>query len=67
MSAPQRAAMSNSTLIDEFVTEATMELLNGELIKRAIAAEQVVAILPMPARIMANPTPERFRVLYRTQ
>jgi hypothetical protein len=34
--------------------------------ERGISADQVIAILPVEAQIMANPVPPQFRVLYRT-
>jgi hypothetical protein len=53
--------------VDEFFTEARIEALNSELIKREIAAEQVITILPVAGQIMVSPTPPQFRVLYRTR
>jgi hypothetical protein len=66
MAAPQRAAFSNSTnVVDEMFTEAKIDVLNSKLIERGISADQVIAILPVEAQIVANPTPPQFRVLYR--
>jgi hypothetical protein len=66
MAAPQRAAFSNSTnVVDEMFTEAKIDALNSKLIERGISADQVIAILPVEAQIVANPTPPQFRVLYR--
>ncbi len=66
MAAPQRAAFSNSTnVVDEMFTEAKIDALNSKLIERGISADQVIAILPVAAQIVANPTPPQFRVLYR--
>jgi hypothetical protein len=62
MATPQPATFSNIHIVDEFFTEARIELLNSELIKREIAAEQVITVLPV-----ASPTPPQFRVLYRTR
>jgi hypothetical protein len=67
MAAPQRATFSNANVVDEFFTEARIEALNSELIKREIAAEQVITILPVTGQIMVSPTPPQFRVLYRTR
>ena len=65
MAAPQRAAFSNSTnVVDEMFTEAKIDALNSKLIERGISADQVIAILPVEAQIVANPTPPQFRVLY---
>ena len=44
-----------------------LNALNSELIKREIAAEQVITILPVAGQIMVSPTPPQFRVLYRTR
>jgi hypothetical protein len=67
MTAPQRTAFSNSAnVVDEMFTEARIDALNAKLIERGIAADQVIAILPVEAQIMANPKPPQFRVLYRT-
>jgi hypothetical protein len=66
MAVPQRAAFSNSTnVVDEMFTEAKIDALNSKLIERGISADQVIAILPVEAQIVANPTPPQFRVLYR--
>jgi hypothetical protein len=67
MAAPQRAAFANANVVDEFFTEARIEALNSELIKREIAAEQVITILTVAGQIMVSPTPPQFRVLYRRQ
>jgi hypothetical protein len=67
MTAPQPAMFSNSAwIVDEFFTEARIEALNTELLRRDISAEQVIAILPVAGQIMVSPTPPQFRVLYRT-
>ena len=65
MTAPERAQFSNSTnVVDEIFTEAKIDALNTKLIKRGISADQVIAILPVEAQAMVNPTPPQFRVLY---
>ena len=67
MTAPQRAQFSNrANVVDEIFTEAKIDALNTKLIERGISADQVIAILPVEAQRMVNPTPPRFRVLYRT-
>jgi hypothetical protein len=67
MTAPQRAPFSNSAnVVDEMFTDARIDALNAKLIERGISAEQVIAILPVEAQIVANPKPPQFRVLYRT-
>jgi hypothetical protein len=67
MTAPQRAQFSNSkNVVDEMFTEAKIDALNAKLIERGISADQVIAILPVEAKIMVNPMPPQFRVLYRT-
>jgi hypothetical protein len=67
MAAPQRATFSNENVVDEFFTEAKIEALNSELIRREIGAEQVITILPVAGQVMVSPTPPQFRVLYRTR
>jgi hypothetical protein len=67
MTVSQRTPLSNSAnVVDELFTEARIEALNSKLIERGISADRVIAILPVEARIVANPTPPQFRVLYRT-
>ena len=67
MTAPQRAPFSNSAnVVDEIFTDARIEALNAKLIERGVSADQVIAILPVEARLMVNPMPPQFRVLYRT-
>jgi hypothetical protein len=66
MTPPQRAPLSNrANVVDEMFTEARIDALNSKLIERGISADQVIAILPVEAQIVANPTPPQFRVLYR--
>jgi len=66
MTVPQRASLSNSAVVGEMFTEAKIDALNAKLIERGISADQVIAILPVEARLVVNPTPPQFRVLYRT-
>jgi hypothetical protein len=67
MTAPQRAQFSNrANLVDEMFTEANIDALNTKLIEQGISADRVIAILPVEAKTMVNPTPPQFRVLYRT-
>jgi hypothetical protein len=67
MTAPERATFSNNAnVVGEFFTEARIEALNTELLKREISAAQVIAILSIAGQIMVSPTPPQFRVLYRT-
>jgi hypothetical protein len=67
MAEPQRAPFSNhANVVDELFTDAKIDALNSKLIERGISADQVIAILPVEARIVANPKPPQFRVLYRT-
>ena len=67
MTAPQPAMFSNGVwVVDEFFTEAKIEALNSELLRREISAGQVIAVLPVAGQIMVSPTPPQFRVLYRT-
>jgi hypothetical protein len=67
MTAPQPAPFSNrGNVVDEMFTDARIDALNSKLIERGISADQVIAILPVEPRLVANPTPPQFRVLYRT-
>ena len=67
MTAPQPAQFYNrANVVDEMFTEAKIDALNTKLIERGISVDQVIAILPVEAKIMANPVPPQFRVLYRT-
>jgi hypothetical protein len=66
MTAPQRAPLSNSAAVGEIFTAARIDALNAKLIERGISADQVIAILPVEAQIVASPKPPQFRVLYRT-
>jgi hypothetical protein len=64
---PQRAPFSNhANVVDKMFTEATIKALNAKLIEGGISADQVIATLPVEARVMVNPAPPQFRVLYRT-
>jgi len=66
MTAVRSTPLANGTnSVDEFYSEATADALNAELVRRDISTEQVIAILPVAAQIMINPTPPRFRVLYQ--
>jgi hypothetical protein len=67
MATPHPAAFSNIHVVDEFFTEARIEALNNELVRREIAAEQVITVLTVAGQIMVSPTPMQFRVLYRTR
>ena len=67
MTAPQRAQFSNSAnVVAEIFTEAKIDPLNTKLMERGISADRVIVILPVEAKIMVNPTPPQFQVLYRT-
>jgi hypothetical protein len=67
MTTPQPAMFSNGVwVVDEFFTEAKIEALNSELLRREISSEQVIAVLPVAGQIMVSPTPPQFPVLYRT-
>jgi hypothetical protein len=66
MTAPQRAQFSNSANVEaEIFTEAKIDALDTKLMKRGVSADQVIGILPVEAKIMVDPTPPQFRVLYR--
>jgi hypothetical protein len=65
MTAAQRAPTSNIGVVNELFTAANIDALNTKLIERGISADQLIAILPVEAQLMVNPTPPQFRVLYR--
>lgn len=66
MASPQRSPLSNrANVVEELFTEAKIDALNKEMLERGISAEQVISILWVAGQIVANPTPDRFRVLYR--
>jgi len=66
MTARQPTRFSNKpNVVAEIFTEDKIDTLNTKLMERGISADQVIAILPVEAQIMANPTPPQFRVLYR--
>jgi hypothetical protein len=66
MTAPQRAQFANSAnVVAEIFTEAKIDALNTKLKERDVSVDQVIAILPVEAKIMVDPTPPQFRVLYR--
>jgi hypothetical protein len=50
-----------ASVVGEFFTEARIGALNAELIRRDIAAEQIIMVLPVDAQIMVNPTPRSSR------
>jgi hypothetical protein len=67
MAEPQRAPFSNrANVVDELFTDAKIDALNSKLIERGISADQVIAILPVEAQIVASPRPPQSRVLDRT-
>jgi len=53
--------------VGEFIIEASVELLNLELINRGIGPDRILAVLDLPGQTVANPTPAKFRVLYRAE
>jgi hypothetical protein len=61
----QEQLSNQPTAVAEIFTDATVEALNSVLLQRGISAERVIAVLPVAAQIVANPTPPQFRVLYR--
>jgi hypothetical protein len=65
MNAVQRALFPHRPRLAEFFTDATIETLNAELVRREVSPEQVITVLPVPAQTIINPTPRQFRVLYR--
>ena len=66
MASRQDQFSNQPATVSEIFTDATVDALNSVLLQRGISAERVIAVLPVPAQIVANPTPAQFRVLYRT-
>src|SRR5580700_3785010 len=68
MTLTQRTSLSNSrSTLSEFFSAANVDALNAALLERGIAAESVVAILPVPAVTVAySSTPPQYQVIYRT-
>jgi hypothetical protein len=58
-------ATNRADAVGELLTKADVDSLNSALADRGIAAEQIITILHVPAQIMVDPTPAKFRVLYR--
>ena len=52
--------------VAEFITEASVEMLNAELADRGIKPDRIITVLQVPGQTMANPTTPKFRVLYCT-
>jgi hypothetical protein len=66
MALAQAIPQSNrANVLDEIVVTAEIDALNSALAERGISADRIVAVLPLEARIMVNPTPPQYRVLYR--
>ena len=66
MALAQAIPQSNrANVLDEIVVTAEIGALNSALAERGISADRIVAVLPLEARIMVNPTPPQYRVLYR--
>jgi hypothetical protein len=56
---------SRANAVSELLTNADVDSLNSALADRGIAAEQIITILHVPGKIMVDPTPAKFRILYR--
>jgi hypothetical protein len=53
--------------VREFVTEASVEMLNAALADRRIRAERIITVLHVPGQPIGNSTTPKFRVLYRAE
>jgi hypothetical protein len=62
-----RPVFNQHEQVGEFITEASVEMLNGELANRRIRPDRIITVLHVPGQTMAKPTPPKFRVLYRTE
>ena len=56
---------SNAAVIDEMVTDATIEALNAALSSHGITADRIVAVHYLDGVYLANGAKPRYRVLYR--
>jgi hypothetical protein len=53
--------------VGEFITEASVEMLNAALADRRIRADRIITVLHVPGQPLANSTTAKFRVLYRAE
>ncbi|MDQ0470390.1 hypothetical protein [Labrys wisconsinensis] len=56
---------SNAAVIDELITDATVEALNAALAGHGISADRIVAVHYLDGVYLANGAKPRYRVLYR--
>ncbi|MBN9245367.1 MAG: hypothetical protein J0I98_21545 [Mesorhizobium sp.] len=61
----QAAFANRARLVDEIVTEATVDALNHALSEHDIDADRVISVLLLPAQPTGVPQAEKFRVLFR--
>ncbi|MBA4223133.1 MAG: hypothetical protein C0458_20585 [Methylobacterium sp.] len=61
-----KTTLSNQVgLVDEIVTESSLDALNAALAVHGIDADRIISILPVPGQTMAFPKPPQLRVLFR--
>jgi hypothetical protein len=65
MTSRQDQFSNQPATVAEIFSDATIDALNSALLQHGISAERVIAVLPVAAQIVANPSPPQFRVLYR--
>ena len=53
--------------VGEFITEASVEMLNAALAAHRIRADRIITVLHVPGQPLANATTAKFRVLYRAE
>ncbi|MBN9064737.1 MAG: hypothetical protein BGP06_13810 [Rhizobiales bacterium 65-9] len=58
-------SIRNAAVVDEFVTDATVEALNEALAARAITPDRIIAVHYLEGVSLANGARPRYRVLYR--
>lgn len=52
--------------VGEFITEDSIHSLNRSLAEHGVQASQIITILKLPGKPVANGARAKFRVLYRT-
>jgi hypothetical protein len=63
MSAPRH--LSNTAVIDEMVTDATIEALNAAPSTHGVTPDRIIAVHYLDGVYVANGAKPRYRVLYR--
>ena len=59
------SAKTAGNMVGEIITEARIDALNRSLAEHGVDASQIITIFEIPAQLIANAIPVRYRVLYR--